>query len=508
MKKALWGLATCVALAWPLECRAASSWTWTPTSLTGAPSPRIAHTAVWTGSKMIVWGGCDNGPGGCAAANYQATGGVYGPSTDTWTATSLSGAPLARIRHTAVWTGSRMIVWGGFVRGGPGITNTGGLYDPDTDTWSPMTVVNAPEPRYGHTAIWTGSQMIVWGGHRDLGSLDTGKLYDPQTDQWTDLPTTGAPSPRYEHTAVWTGSRMIVWGGYGDAGALKTGGIFDLATKTWKASSTINAPPLGLSGHTAVWTGQRMIVYRQGGGSYDPARDTWTLMEPGTPPYQPDSVSDHTATWNGFQMIVWGGSSSSLPRPDYSGAVWDPADTWRPLTLAGLATRSRHTAVWTGSKLIVWGGDAGNTGWTNSGGIYESHWQEPGPMAFHTFTPCRVGDTREPSIDPNHWGEVQPAVANSGRAFVVTGPGWCSLPVTAQAVALNVTVTGATDAGNLRLYPIGVPVPNASTLNYGPGQTRAASLVATLGDLGVLGVWVDQAGGHVHVILDVSGYFE
>jgi hypothetical protein len=34
--------------------------TWTPTNLTGAPDGRVLHTAVWTGSEMIVWGG-DNG---------------------------------------------------------------------------------------------------------------------------------------------------------------------------------------------------------------------------------------------------------------------------------------------------------------------------------------------------------------------------------------------------------------------------------------------------------------
>src|SRR5881409_402556 len=47
---------------------------------------------------------------------------------DTWTATSTTSAPAARERHTAVWTGSEMIVWGGF--GGIGFLNTGGRYNP------------------------------------------------------------------------------------------------------------------------------------------------------------------------------------------------------------------------------------------------------------------------------------------------------------------------------------------------------------------------------------------
>src|SRR5439155_9235995 len=81
--------------------------TWTPTSLTNAPTARSVHTAVWTGSEMIVWGG------GNASSDFN-TGGRYNPTTDSWTATSTINAPAARDSHTAVWTGSEMIVWGGY----------------------------------------------------------------------------------------------------------------------------------------------------------------------------------------------------------------------------------------------------------------------------------------------------------------------------------------------------------------------------------------------------------
>jgi hypothetical protein len=81
--------------------------TWTPTNLTGAPDGRVSHTAVWTGSEMIVWGGDDEN------SLEINTGGRYNPSTDSWTATSTTNAPEARVYHTAVWTGSEMIVWGG-----------------------------------------------------------------------------------------------------------------------------------------------------------------------------------------------------------------------------------------------------------------------------------------------------------------------------------------------------------------------------------------------------------
>jgi len=83
--------------------------TWTPTNLTGAPDGRVSHTAVWTGSEMIVWGG-DN----CLATCTVNTGGRYNPSTDSWTATSTTNAPESRTHYTAVWTGTEMIVWGGW----------------------------------------------------------------------------------------------------------------------------------------------------------------------------------------------------------------------------------------------------------------------------------------------------------------------------------------------------------------------------------------------------------
>ena len=174
--------------------------TWTATSTTNAPSPRDEHTAVWTGTEMIVWGG-SNSP------DVLNTGGRYTPSTDTWTATSTINAPDARIDHTAVWTGTEMIVWGG---NGycPTYFNTGGRYNPATDSWTATSTANAPDGRLIHTAVWTGSQMIVWGGQ---GPLPRPAFLTPAGDT-IPAPTVGQPPasptrpwPEGYHTAVWTG---------------------------------------------------------------------------------------------------------------------------------------------------------------------------------------------------------------------------------------------------------------------------------------------------------------
>src|SRR5437762_12080102 len=106
---------------------------------------------------MIVWGGITSGP----TPTYFNTGGRYKPGTDSWTATSTTNAPTMRAFHTAVWTGSKMVVWSG--RDNAGARNTGGRYDPSTDSWTATSTTNVPDARIFHTAVWSDitNEMIV-----------------------------------------------------------------------------------------------------------------------------------------------------------------------------------------------------------------------------------------------------------------------------------------------------------------------------------------------------------
>lgn len=109
-----------------------------------------------------------------------------------------------------------MIVWGGLIGGVGTSLNTGGRYDPLTDGWTATaTGVNVPAARASNTTVWTGAELIVWGG-QDADSLpvNTGGRYDPSTDSWAATSTgASAPSARRGHSAVWTGGQMIVWAG-------------------------------------------------------------------------------------------------------------------------------------------------------------------------------------------------------------------------------------------------------------------------------------------------------
>ena len=123
---------------------------------------------------------------------------------------------------------------------------------------------------------------------------------------------------------------------------------------------------------------------------------------------------------------------------------------------------------------------------------------------FHTLTPCRIADTRDP---PGPLGG--PAlVAGLPRSFPVAGV--CGVPVTAKAVAVNVTAVGPTAAGFLTLYPAGGSPPSASTLNFRAGIVRANNAVTRVGGGGQIAVVYGVASGPAttHFVLDVSGYFE
>jgi hypothetical protein len=197
-----------------------------------------------------------------ANANYTLPAIPDQPSEcidDTWTATSTTNAPSIRSEHTAVWTGTEMIVWGGIDSSGN--KNTGGRYSPSTDSWTATSTTNAPTVRSEHSAAWAGSEMIVWGGFDGLNRLNTGGRYNPGTDSWTASSTTNAPTARNKHTAVWTGSEMIVWGGnVAFSDEVNTVGRYNPGTDSWTATSNTNAPT-ARSEHSAVWTDSEMIVW-------------------------------------------------------------------------------------------------------------------------------------------------------------------------------------------------------------------------------------------------------
>ncbi len=350
---------------------------WRPVSSDSAPSARSIHRALWTGTEMIVWGGYSDTP---------TAGGRYDPSTNTWKSISTDDASVLRAGLTLVWTGTEMIVWGGRGGSNPYPQNGGARYNPTTDSWTSISYEDAPSPRENHTAIWTGTEMIVWGGQdgQTFDGLNDGARYNPATDTWTPLPAIPGLVGRWMHTAVWTGSEMIVWGGDHAMNALNDGARYNPSTNQWTLLPA-NGAPLARECHTAIWTGSEMIVWGgadalcgfgaklNDGARYNPSSDSWS---PISTTDAPSARMYHTAVWSGTEMTIWGGYAGGQIMLN-DGARYNPStDTWVALPAAGApAARTAHTAVWTGTEMIVWGGvdeDTFNDG-ARLGGLYTTY---------------------------------------------------------------------------------------------------------------------------------------
>ncbi len=371
---------------------ATSKWSLLSDSMVNIPSARIGHTAVWNDTAMLVWGGVASG--GTALGD----GASYNPTTNSWSVITTTNAPTARSAHTAVWATwgaggltKAMIVWGGSSTSCTGsVCNTGARYDSAVDSWTATATLSVPLARRNHTAIYNGTNMIVWGG-RDGGTTayNSGGKYTPSSDAWTGTDTTDPDLPvaRYEHAAVWSGTYMIIWGGNNGAATptfFSNGALYDSSGNVWlpMTSTTLEAR----AGHSSVWTGTEMFVgggysisggtttYYRNGGAFNPSgAGAW-----GTYPAPPASFSArayHTAIWDSLsaRMIIWGGVDGSAVYQD--GAILNPSTTtwsWNAAdTSDAPVARAQHTAVWAGDKMIVFGGrNFGDTTRYGNGGYY------------------------------------------------------------------------------------------------------------------------------------------
>ena len=84
----------------------------------------------------------------------------------------------------------------------------------------------------------------------------------------------------------------------------------------------------------------------------------------------------------------------------------------------------------------------------------------------------------------------------------------CSIPATARALVVNVTVVAPTAGGNLRLFSADELRPMTSVVTFAAGQTRAAHAILRLGAAGNFSAFCGTTSGSAHLVLDVAGYFE
>lgn len=337
--------------------------------------PVVKHTVVGADDEILVFGGASFfADSFLLDADYlyptvYGQGYRYSFTTNLWDTLPSLRAPSPRFNHTAVWTGTEMIVWGG-MQLNPDNTytelNTGAQYLKDANSWKAMSAIATA--RSLHSAVWTGTEMIIWGGQTNGNQvLNTGLKYNPVTSTWTPISTINAPAARRGHTAIWTGTEMIIWGGELMNGTPVNGGaLYNPVSNTWTTMSTINSH--NRLGQSITWTGTEMLVF--GGGSpstsdgarYDPAKNSWV------PTIAPSAKRDHGAvrTGNG-QVLIWGGDGAGS-NPSIIEVLLFNNGSWSRLPDYKNSTILKPVGIWTGNSAVFLGGyERGNPG--NASGL-------------------------------------------------------------------------------------------------------------------------------------------
>jgi hypothetical protein len=192
----------------------------------GLPASPLAPSqqpiGVWSGRELILFvGGLDTN--GTPWPARLARAAAYDPVTDTWR--RIAALPARRDNADVVWDGREVLVVGGSRAprgaGPPVLARVGLAYDPGANRWRRLPAIESG--RTGAAAVWTGTRLLLWGGQTTpVGERVTpsnGLVYDPGANRWSALPA-GPLLGRNDPAAEWTGHLMLVWGGtdpYGHA---------------------------------------------------------------------------------------------------------------------------------------------------------------------------------------------------------------------------------------------------------------------------------------------------
>jgi hypothetical protein len=170
-------------------------------------APSQGPLGAWTGRELVL---LVDGIDPATAKPYPGTlarAAAYDPVARTWR--RIAPLPVTgRFAGNAVWDGHDVLV----AAAGPGARSTY-AYDPAMNRW--RRLASLPRARAGATAIWTGDRLILWGGQNLAanvpGGLRDGLVYEPEANRWSTIPA--APMRSSGSAVTWTGRSLLVVGG-------------------------------------------------------------------------------------------------------------------------------------------------------------------------------------------------------------------------------------------------------------------------------------------------------
>lgn len=384
---------------------------------------------------LVSMVGCNALPTGTPSAEGSGAMGPLGPENGEWHAMAEPPESVAW-NAPVVWTGRELVSWGGGAPIDEGRKFGGASYDPVADDWTDLP--RAPlDPPTGHTAVWSGREILYWGGSDQIQGSEgpvrsSGVAYNPRDRTWRPM-AAGPLHARAQHEAIWTGREMIVWGGIEYAFNQDShihhpsAAAYDPDTDTWRRIADVPPPWSGDGGSVVMVEAEGdVFVWRHGAlGRYRVAEDRWerfagkeTSDYPGecagtlSPVAAGAVVGDHLLMWWGGCALIEGikfslasGSSVAIAPSPHLTESWarlagaadgifatnfdvqrvpetEPAvgrsvwrydvkgDVWSELPKPPVEMGGAATPVWTGRELVVLPGLHPETGERSSGAVF------------------------------------------------------------------------------------------------------------------------------------------
>ncbi len=224
----------------------------------------VKGPATWTGEEAIFLD---------LSSHRRARGLAYDPEAQAWR--ELPPGPVRTANGEAVWSGSEVIVWGGQTRNGTGHVQ-GAAYDPAADSW--RRIAKAPISLNLFFANWTGSEMVVFGSQLDRRNgadarVATGAAYDPETDSWRRIPDSKL-SPQ-AIAASWLNDRLVA---YDYLGAYQ---LFDPATNRWSRPGKMPFGPSECYPDSAATESEVVAFYCGQIATFAPGDGRWRSIDGG-----------------------------------------------------------------------------------------------------------------------------------------------------------------------------------------------------------------------------------
>jgi hypothetical protein len=244
----------------------------------------------------------------------------------------------------------------------------------DPWSWAPEGWTKLPLPpeiRVGAAMVWTGEQLVYWGGWpRDEDGAEArsnGFVFDPQTRAWHGLPAApiagGGPNPSRDETggakAVWTGSEVVFFDVQSRDAMTSATLAFEPRTGKWRR---LDDSPLGGRCCMAwAWTGREVVALAWGerrgsapisGAALDPTTGVWTTIATA-----PATMNLGNAVWTGREVVAVGAQldagNHSTTRTAIAVAYSPTTDSWRRLPDPPLSPQASEVVAYDG-RVIGW----------------------------------------------------------------------------------------------------------------------------------------------------------